>query len=150
MLPAGIGFAKTAHGNIELLRDLRTFSSSLPGCLRRQPILLGSSRKSFLGKATGSKIPIYSQFRLELAQREHPLRSSVSLIQTQQEGLCAGIADPQQRDMASAVAAALAVAQGATIIRMHNVKAGVQAATIADLITRPIAGNVNPSLPMQT
>lgn len=49
----GIGFAKTGSGQCELLRDLGIFVKSLPGCLQKQPVLTGSSRKGFLGKITG-------------------------------------------------------------------------------------------------
>ena len=43
----GIGFAKTAAHNLELLRRLREFTSL------GRPILVGTSRKSFLGTITG-------------------------------------------------------------------------------------------------
>lgn len=51
----GIGFAKTAQGNIELLRGLRTplRDSVLQGAVRHGPMLMGPSRKGFLGKLTG-------------------------------------------------------------------------------------------------
>lgn len=43
----GIGFAKTAAQSLELLRDLATFSEA------GLPVLIGPSRKSFLGAALG-------------------------------------------------------------------------------------------------
>ena len=43
----GIGFAKTAAHNLELLRRLREFTSL------GRPVLVGASRKSFLGTITG-------------------------------------------------------------------------------------------------
>jgi 2-amino-4-hydroxy-6-hydroxymethyldihydropteridine diphosphokinase/dihydropteroate synthase len=53
ILDPGIGFAKTAEGNFRLIAQL----SRLQGLLRAQvkglPLLLGPSRKGFLGKVTG-------------------------------------------------------------------------------------------------
>jgi len=48
ILDPGIGFGKTPAHNLELLRNLRDFTR-LP-----QAVLLGVSRKSFLGKITGA------------------------------------------------------------------------------------------------
>ncbi|BCR04092.1 hypothetical protein DESUT3_11610 [Desulfuromonas versatilis] len=47
----GIGFGKSAEGNLEILRRLNEFR-----CLGR-PILLGTSRKSFIGKVLGQSDP---------------------------------------------------------------------------------------------
>jgi dihydropteroate synthase len=44
----GIGFGKTAEHNIEILRRLREVHARLPF-----PLLIGTSRKSFIGKVTG-------------------------------------------------------------------------------------------------
>jgi len=53
-LDPGIGFAKTVAGNLEILRRLREFTSL------GQPLLIGSSRKSFigttLGRSTGDRL----------------------------------------------------------------------------------------------
>ncbi len=46
----GIGFGKSAEGNMELLRHLGAFVSI--GC----PVLVGASRKSFIGAVTGDPI----------------------------------------------------------------------------------------------
>ncbi len=48
VMDPGIGFGKTVQHNLELLRDLGDFTR-LP-----HPILLGVSRKSFLGRVTGA------------------------------------------------------------------------------------------------
>ncbi len=47
----GIGFGKTMEHNFTLLRDLALFHSL--GC----PILLGASRKSFIGRVSGEEVP---------------------------------------------------------------------------------------------
>ncbi|KAK3234483.1 hypothetical protein CYMTET_55267 [Cymbomonas tetramitiformis] len=53
-LDPGIGFAKTHEQNFELLRNLPTVRSQLrSGCLRHAPLLVGPSRKGFLGSLTG-------------------------------------------------------------------------------------------------
>jgi dihydropteroate synthase len=44
----GIGFGKTAEHNIEILRRLNEFVKRLP-----YPLLVGTSRKSLIGKITG-------------------------------------------------------------------------------------------------
>lgn len=55
ILDPGIGFAKTADQNLELLRCLDELRA-WPG-LGGLPWLVGSSRKSFIGKVTGSEEP---------------------------------------------------------------------------------------------
>nr|WP_041532756.1 dihydropteroate synthase [Pelobacter propionicus] len=49
-LDPGIGFAKSAQGNLELLRRLREFQSL------GLPLLVGTSRKSFIGAAIGREV----------------------------------------------------------------------------------------------
>jgi dihydropteroate synthase len=52
----GIGFGKTVQHNLEIIRNLKTFK------LLGYPLLLGTSRKTFIGKITGVENP---QNRLE-------------------------------------------------------------------------------------
>jgi len=49
----GIGFAKSHQGNLELIRDLAHTQRQLKGCMQKQPMLAGPSRKGFLGRLTG-------------------------------------------------------------------------------------------------
>jgi dihydropteroate synthase len=49
LIDPGIGFGKTMEHNLELLRRLREFGSL--GC----PIVVGTSRKGFIGKITGEE-----------------------------------------------------------------------------------------------
>jgi dihydropteroate synthase len=88
----GIGFGKTPDQNLALLRDLASL-----GVLGR-PILLGTSRKSTLGKV------------LDLP--------------------------PAERLEASLATTALAPTLGADIVRVHDVRANVRAARMADAILR--------------
>ena len=50
VLDVGIGFGKTAEHNLRLLRNLGSFTKW------ERPLLLGVSRKSFLGKLTGADV----------------------------------------------------------------------------------------------
>jgi len=51
IIDPGIGFGKTADQNIEVLGRLGEFVERLP-----YPLLVGTSRKSFIGKITGSPV----------------------------------------------------------------------------------------------
>lgn len=51
---AGIGFAKNLKGNLEIMGGLHRIRSQLQGAIQGMPMLLGPSRKGFLGKLTGS------------------------------------------------------------------------------------------------
>lgn len=84
----GIGFGKTVENNFEILKRLDDFKTL------GYPVLVGVSRKSFLGKS---------------------LNLSVT-----------------ERDNATAITEALALKNGARIIRTHNVKFGKQAAGLAE------------------
>ncbi|DBA85065.1 TPA: hypothetical protein ACH3X2_005790 [Trebouxia sp. C0005] len=53
ILDPGVGFAKTGQGNLEVMCGLQQIRSQLKGCLQGMPLLLGPSRKGFLGKLTG-------------------------------------------------------------------------------------------------
>jgi dihydropteroate synthase len=88
----GFGFGKTPDHNLELLREL--------GHLRTlgRPILLGTSRKSTLGRV------------LDLG--------------------------PDDRLEATLATTALGIADGADVVRVHDVRANVRAARIADAIIR--------------
>ncbi len=74
----GIGFGKSTAGNLEILRRLREFESL------GRPVLVGSSRKTFIGKVLGR--------------------------------------DTGERIFGTAATVALAVANGAAIVRVHDVR----------------------------
>lgn len=56
---AGLGFAKTQEGNEALVRGLGAFRQGFAafGGLPRAPLLVGASRKGFLGAITGRREP---------------------------------------------------------------------------------------------
>ncbi len=84
VLDPGFGFAKVGGQNIELLRALKGFSAL------GHPLLVGVSRKSFVGAASGEP-------------------------------------DADRRLPGSLAAALFAVTQGASILRVHDVRDTVQA-----------------------
>jgi dihydropteroate synthase len=87
-LDPGIGFGKTLEHNLDILRRLDELS--LPGL----PLVVGVSRKGFLGKLTNEPIP-------------------------------------ERRVAASVAAGVLAVARGASILRVHDVAEHASALRVA-------------------
>ena len=92
----GIGFGKSARGCLELLGRLDGLETL------ERPVLVGASRKSFLGRAFGH------------------------------EG--------EDRLMGSAVTAGMAVGQGASIVRAHDVRATRIAVDVAAGIRQATRG----------
>lgn len=92
ILDPGIGFGKTREQNLEILRRL--------GDLRHLglPLLVGPSRKSFIGSTLGLEV--------------------------------------DERLEGTAAAVALAIAAGADLVRVHDVRAMVRVARMADAIVR--------------
>jgi dihydropteroate synthase len=91
LIDPGIGFGKTLVHNLTLLDRLHELTSL------GRPILVGASRKTWLGTVTGE-------------------------------------ADPSARVVGSAVAAALAVRNGARMVRVHDVAETVEAVAVADAL----------------
>jgi dihydropteroate synthase len=83
----GIGFGKTKAHNLTLLAHLRTLTAT------GFPVLVGTSRKSFIGALTGQD-------------------------------------DPHDRLEGSLATAVWAMCQGASMVRVHDVAATVQAARL--------------------
>lgn len=93
VLDPGIGFGKRLEHNLALLRELATFTGF------GRPVLVGASRKGFLGTIMGAD-------------------------------------DPADRLEGSLAVAALAVAAGASLLRVHDVAETVRAVRVAEAITR--------------
>ncbi|MFQ5672294.1 MAG: dihydropteroate synthase [Nitrospinales bacterium] len=91
----GIGFGKTAEHNLEILRQLDRFK------VLNKPILLGASRKSFIGEVLG----LPTEERLE----------------------------------GSLASALIGMENGASILRVHDVKETVRAVKMARAILNPRA-----------
>jgi dihydropteroate synthase len=92
ILDPGIGFGKTFDHNLEIIRGLDRFQ-----CLGR-PILLGSSRKAFIGHVLGKPA--------------------------------------LERDTGTMATVAVGIMKGAHIVRVHDVKRGVETAKMVDAIKR--------------
>lgn len=92
-LDPGIGFGKSLAGNLEILRRMHEFTSL------GQPLLVGSSRKGFIGKTLGR--------------------------------------ETNDRVFGTAATMAAAVAGGASILRVHDVKAMRDVADMAYAIANP-------------
>jgi len=92
IIDPGIGFGKTLEHNLEILSRLFEFKEL------GSPILVGPSRKSFIGKLTG--------------------------------------AEPDKRIFGTIASVAIAIKNGADIVRVHDVKEIKQAAIVSDAITR--------------
>ena len=95
----GIGFGKTVEHNLQLLARLEELMSL--GC----PVLVGASRKSFIGKVLGSRAA----------------------------GQTRG---PDERLWGTAAIVAWAVAQGARIVRVHDVPEMADVVRMVEAITR--------------
>jgi len=93
LIDPGIGFGKTAEQNLELLRQLDQFQRL------GVPILVGTSRKSFIGKIINQD-------------------------------------DPKQRVWGTASSCCAAIAQGADILRVHDLPQMWEVAKVADAIWR--------------
>ncbi|NOY54633.1 MAG: dihydropteroate synthase [Actinobacteria bacterium] len=93
VIDPGIGFGKTVGHNLALLAHIGVLVET------GYPVLIGTSRKSFLGVLTGEE-------------------------------------RPEHRDVATAAASALAVAAGASVVRVHNVAVSRPAVQVADAMVR--------------
>ncbi|CAJ1944535.1 unnamed protein product [Cylindrotheca closterium] len=104
VLDPGIGFAKDNEGNLRLLKHTAT---SMRQQLQGIPLLLGTSRKGFIGRITGES---------EASERDFGSVASVICA------LCLGSPTPSNL--------------GCTILRVHNVKGTKQATLVMDAISK--------------
>ncbi len=74
VLDVGIGFGKTPEHNLELLANLRSFTKL------QRPLLLGVSRKSFIGKLLGAEVN--ERLPASLACATLAVESGVQIIRT--------------------------------------------------------------------
>ena len=93
IIDIGIGFAKNYEQNIELLRKISEFKKM------EFPLLVGTSRKSFIGKILNEN-------------------------------------DPKKRVWGTAASCAYAIAQGADILRVHDVAPMYNTTRVTDAICR--------------
>ena len=74
VLDVGIGFGKTAEHNLELLAGLKRFTKF------GRPLLLGVSRKSFIGKLLGA--PVNARMPAALACASWAALAGVQIVRT--------------------------------------------------------------------
>lgn len=91
ILDPGIGFGKRFEDNLDIINGLFEFS------VFDLPLLVGPSRKAFLGEITGKE-------------------------------------EPSERDVATCGAVVAAILNGASIVRIHNVAAMLDAIKVADAL----------------
>jgi dihydropteroate synthase len=94
-LDVGIGFGKTFEQNLELIAKLDKITKEFPDF----PMLVGTSRKSFIGKILGDAAPL-------------------------------------ERINGSLASAAIAVWNGANIVRVHDVRATVEALKVVEAVKK--------------
>ena len=92
-LDVGIGFSKTFEQNLELLASLQVFNKRFP----EHAMMIGVSRKSFIGKITNEE-------------------------------------NPKKREAGSLAANVISVANGANVVRVHDVRATVDALKVVRAI----------------
>jgi dihydropteroate synthase len=103
----GIGFGKTQAQNLEILRRLEELQ------VLGRPVLLGSSRKSFIG------------WVLDLAPE-------------QRTNTIAFVPPGDQRVEGTAATIAIGIAKGADIVRVHDVKVMARVCRMSDAIVRGV------------
>ena len=103
----GIGFGKTQQQNLEILRRLEELT------ILGRPILLGSSRKSFIG------------WVLDLTPERRSNR-------------VAFVPPSDQRLEGTAATIAIGIAKGADIVRVHDVKEMARVCKMSDAIVRGV------------
>ena len=96
-LDVGIGFSKTFEQNLELIAKLDKLIKEFP----EVPMLVGASRKSFVGKIMGGVLP-------------------------------------SERINGSLASAAIAVWNGANIVRVHDVKATIETLKVVEAVKNKI------------
>lgn len=114
MVDPGVGFSKSLEGNLQVLRDTASITTDVRresgawNPLRGYPLLVGISRKSFLGAI---------------------------LSQPDDDGAYQGRKTaPKERGWATAAAATCAVQQGAAVLRVHDVPELGDVVRVADAI----------------
>jgi dihydropteroate synthase len=97
VIDPGVGFGKSQEQNLELIARLDEFAAALP----EFPVLVGTSRKSFIGRILGG---------VTAGERLHGTMATVTA----------------------------AILRGAHIVRVHDVRAAVETARVAEEIKKAV------------
>jgi len=118
----GIGFAKDTTGNLSLLKHLNDIRYNL-GTAGSTPILLGTSRKGFIGKLTDNENP---------QDRDYgSVASCIAAMCLKRHSFGGKDDDDDEVDVVASLSS-----EHCTILRVHNVKAMKDAAKVVDAIRR--------------
>ncbi|MHC4698537.1 MAG: dihydropteroate synthase [Planctomycetota bacterium] len=136
IIDPGLGFGKRVEHNLLILRHVDRFVAL------RQPVLIGASRKSFIGsvlrggtsdtvphpspQAKGAVVPHSSPQAKGGERGQSATVSPPPLLRKDAAHPTPGIDHPKHRESASLACAAIAVMAGASIIRAHDVRPTVQ------------------------
>jgi dihydropteroate synthase len=107
IIDPGIGFGKTQEQNLEILRRLEELK------VLGRPILLGSSRKSFIGWV-------------------------LDLTPEQRSNRVAFVSPSDRRLEGTAATIAIGIAKGADVVRVHDVKEMTRVCQMSDAIVRGV------------
>ena len=80
IIDPGFGFGKTVENNIEILRRLREFT------VLKKPILIGVSRKSFLGAITG--LPVNQRLEATITANTIAILNKADIIRVHDVKQC--------------------------------------------------------------
>lgn len=128
VIDPGIGFGKTLEQNLAVISRLEELAPL------GYPILVGPSRKGFIGKILGTEVDPYTNPNTD---RVHTMAgdevgfASGRAYTTTAAGIGVGVDDRLEGTLAAVTACIL---NGAHIIRAHDVKACKRAALVADAI----------------
>lgn len=135
MVDPGVGFSKTLEGNLEILRHASELTADVPlhnsvssnpvtpyasawrNPLVGFPLLIGASRKSFLGVLLSQPSPPANP---DASSDVHPGRDT----------------SPKERVYATASAVSCAVQQGAAVVRVHDVEEMADVIRVASALWR--------------
>ena len=105
-LDPGLGFSKTRAQNLSLLARTEDIRRALPPQLRTMPVLVGASRKGFLGEAVSGGGSEEKEEKKKSSGEEETEESSNLL---------------HPRDAATFASSAIAAAHGADLLRVHEI-----------------------------
>lgn len=122
----GIGFSKGLQGNLQLIRDLKDFTAPPPPSQRI------SARAAY---------PVSFAAHMHASERSDPLSGIPTLIGTSRKSYLGKLigrpADPPaERGSATIAASVAAIQNGCDMIRVHDVRAGKDAALVGDALWR--------------
>ena len=135
MIDPGLGFAKTTAHNVAILKSLESL-------VERAPVLIGASRKRFVGelRGDGEKMKGFTQRHRETEEHreDENLKSQISNLKSS-VNLCPSVPLCEKavsNRLGGSIAAALwSVLHGAAIVRVHDVRETVEALRVVEAMT---------------